>query len=41
MTHARAVAAMVVATLLWSMAGVVTRHLESAGGSLSSESRSR
>ena len=32
MTHARAVAAMVVATLLWSMAGVVTRHLESAGG---------
>ena len=32
MTHARAVAAMVVATLLWSMAGVVTRQLESAGG---------
>ncbi len=30
MTHARAVAAMVVATLLWSIAGVVTRHLDSA-----------
>ena len=28
MTHARAVSAMVVATLLWSMAGVVTRHLD-------------
>ena len=30
MTHARAVAGMVVATLLWSIAGVVTRHLDSA-----------
>jgi drug/metabolite transporter (DMT)-like permease len=30
LTHARAVAAMVVATLLWSIAGVVTRHLDSA-----------
>ena len=30
MTHARAVAAMIVATLLWSIAGVVTRHLDSA-----------
>ncbi|MEP6738952.1 MAG: DMT family transporter [Caldimonas sp.] len=30
MTHARAVAAMLGATLLWSMAGVVTRHLDSA-----------
>lgn len=30
MTHARAVAAMVVATFLWSIAGVVTRHLDSA-----------
>jgi drug/metabolite transporter (DMT)-like permease len=30
MTHGRAVAAMVAATLLWSMAGVVTRHLDSA-----------
>ena len=30
MTHARAVAWMVVATLLWSIAGVVTRHLDSA-----------
>ena len=30
MTHARAVAAMVLATLLWSMAGVVTRHLDAA-----------
>jgi len=30
MTHGRAVAAMVAATLLWSMAGVVTRQLESA-----------
>ena len=30
MTHARAVAAMVAATLLWSMAGVVTRQLDSA-----------
>ncbi|HEX2543192.1 MAG TPA: DMT family transporter [Caldimonas sp.] len=30
MTHARAVAAMLLATLLWSMAGVVTRHLDSA-----------
>jgi drug/metabolite transporter (DMT)-like permease len=30
MTHARAVAAMVGATLLWSMAGVVSRQLDSA-----------
>lgn len=30
MTHARAVGAMVIATLLWSIAGIVTRHLESA-----------
>jgi drug/metabolite transporter (DMT)-like permease len=30
LTHARAVAAMLLATLLWSMAGVVTRHLDSA-----------
>ena len=30
MTHARAVAAMIAATLLWSIAGVVTRHLDSA-----------
>ena len=29
MTHARAVGAMVIATLLWSIAGIVTRHLES------------
>jgi len=29
-THARAVGAMVIATLLWSIAGIVTRHLESA-----------
>lgn len=32
MTHAGAVAAMVAATLLWSIAGVVTRHLEVATG---------
>jgi drug/metabolite transporter (DMT)-like permease len=30
-SHARAVAAMLLATLLWSMAGVVTRHLQAAG----------
>ncbi|MBC7996143.1 MAG: DMT family transporter [Rhizobacter sp.] len=30
MTHGRAVALMVVVTLLWSIAGVVTRHLDSA-----------
>jgi drug/metabolite transporter (DMT)-like permease len=30
MTHGRAVAAMIGAALLWSMAGVVTRHLDSA-----------
>jgi drug/metabolite transporter (DMT)-like permease len=30
LSHARAVAAMVLATLLWSMAGVVTRHLDAA-----------
>lgn len=30
MTHNRAVATMVAATLMWSIAGVVTRHLEAA-----------
>src|SRR5262245_50692246 len=30
MTHRRAVALMVLVTLLWSIAGVVTRHLDSA-----------
>ena len=30
MTHGRAVALMVLATLLWSIAGVVTRHLDAA-----------
>ncbi len=30
MSHRRAVALMVLATLLWSIAGVVTRHLEAA-----------
>ncbi|RZT93848.1 DMT family transporter [Rivibacter subsaxonicus] len=30
MTHRRAVALMILVTLLWSVAGVVTRHLESA-----------
>lgn len=30
MTHGRAVAVMVAATLMWSIAGVVTRHLEAA-----------
>lgn len=30
LTHSRAVALMVLVTLMWSMAGVVTRHLESA-----------
>jgi drug/metabolite transporter (DMT)-like permease len=30
MTHRRAVAMMVAATLMWSIAGVVTRHLEAA-----------
>lgn len=30
MTHARAVSWMIAATLLWSIAGVVTRHLDSA-----------
>lgn len=30
MTHRRAVALMVLVTLMWSIAGVVTRHLESA-----------
>ena len=30
MTHRRAVALMVLATLLWSIAGVVTRHLDAA-----------
>lgn len=31
MTHAKAVVLMILVTLLWSMAGVVTRHLDSAG----------
>ena len=31
MSHSRAVAAMLLAALLWSMAGVVTRYLQSAG----------
>ena len=30
MTHRRAVALMVAVTLMWSIAGVVTRHLDSA-----------
>ena len=30
MTHARAVVTMIVVTLMWSIAGVVTRHLEAA-----------
>ena len=30
LTHSRAVALMLVVTLLWSIAGVVTRHLEHA-----------
>jgi drug/metabolite transporter (DMT)-like permease len=32
MTHHRAVALMILATLMWSIAGVVTRHLEAARG---------
>jgi drug/metabolite transporter (DMT)-like permease len=32
MTHGHAVALMVLATLMWSTAGVVTRHLDSASG---------
>ncbi len=32
MTHGRAVALMVLATLMWSIAGVVTRWLDSAQG---------
>jgi drug/metabolite transporter (DMT)-like permease len=32
MTHARAIALMVLVTLMWSTAGVVTRHLASASG---------
>jgi drug/metabolite transporter (DMT)-like permease len=31
-THGRAVALMVLTTLMWSVAGVVTRHLDSASG---------
>jgi hypothetical protein len=31
MSHRRAVALMVLVTLLWSIAGVVSRHLDSAG----------
>ena len=30
MTHRRAIALMVVVTLLWSMAGIVTRQLDAA-----------
>ena len=30
MTHGRAVVTMVLVTLMWSIAGVVTRHLEAA-----------
>ena len=30
MTHRKAVATMVLVTLMWSIAGVVTRHLQSA-----------
>ena len=30
LTHSRAVALMILITLMWSIAGVVTRHLESA-----------
>ena len=32
MSHARAVTLMVLVTLLWSSAGVVSRHLEAARG---------
>src|SRR5664279_2217942 len=32
MTHRRAVALMILATLMWSIAGVVTRHLEAVRG---------
>lgn len=32
MSHTRAVSLMVLVTFLWSIAGVVTRHLDSAGG---------
>jgi drug/metabolite transporter (DMT)-like permease len=32
LTHRRAVALMVLVTLLWSIAGIVTRHLEGASG---------
>ena len=32
MTHGKAVGLMVLATLMWSIAGVVTRHLDSARG---------
>jgi drug/metabolite transporter (DMT)-like permease len=32
MTHRRAIILMLVVTLMWSIAGVVTRHLESASG---------
>jgi drug/metabolite transporter (DMT)-like permease len=31
MSHRRAVALMVLVTLLWSIAGVVARHLDNAG----------
>ncbi len=30
MTHRKAVAVMIAVTLMWSIAGVVTRHLEAA-----------
>ena len=32
MSHRRAVSLMILVTLLWSIAGVVARHLDSAGG---------
>ena len=32
MTHRRAVVLMVAVTLMWSIAGIVTRHLDSARG---------
>ena len=32
MTHRRAILLMLIITLMWSIAGVVTRHLESARG---------
>ncbi|MBC7729576.1 MAG: permease, partial [Microbacteriaceae bacterium] len=31
LTHSRALLMMVVVTMMWSIAGVTTRHLETAG----------